>query len=60
MLEVEVFDIPEHCIPIRTDVRVFDFDALAKEGFFLRSLLLLLHPLLSSLIPVSSSQYNLM
>eukprot|EP01102_Stenamoeba_stenopodia_P022699 TRINITY_DN9553_c0_g1_i1.p1 TRINITY_DN9553_c0_g1~~TRINITY_DN9553_c0_g1_i1.p1 ORF type:complete len:377 (+),score=66.49 TRINITY_DN9553_c0_g1_i1:25-1131(+) len=34
MLEVEAFDIPEHCVPIRTDVRVFDFDALAKEVQF--------------------------
>lgn len=24
-LEVEAFEIPEHCIPIRTDVRAFDW-----------------------------------
>jgi mRNA (2'-O-methyladenosine-N6-)-methyltransferase len=33
-LEVETFEIPEHCVPIRTDIRVFDFDALAKEAQF--------------------------
>ena len=29
--EVEDFVMPEHCVPIRCDVRVFDFDKLAEH-----------------------------
>ncbi|KAL6041488.1 MT-A70-domain-containing protein [Balamuthia mandrillaris] len=32
--ELEVFDIPPHCVPIRCDVRLFDWDALAKKVQF--------------------------
>eukprot|EP01104_Vermistella_antarctica_P010946 TRINITY_DN297_c0_g1_i1.p1 TRINITY_DN297_c0_g1~~TRINITY_DN297_c0_g1_i1.p1 ORF type:complete len:364 (-),score=102.61 TRINITY_DN297_c0_g1_i1:112-1203(-) len=32
--EIELIHIPDHCMPIRTDVRKFDFDGLAEQCQF--------------------------